>query len=171
MISMSDNEITMVNKRTPLPRDFWRNPVHLLALGLGSGYVPKLPGTAGTLVGVLFYYFMQPLDVIVYLVITIILFLAGIGLCGRTARDLGVPDHSAIVWDEIVGYLITMIMVPAGWPWMLAGFVLFRFFDIAKPWPISWVDKRLKDGFGIMLDDAIAGIYGLITLQIVVYML
>lgn len=171
VVAMSHDETTRVNKRTPLPQGFWQDPVHFLALGLGTGYVPKLPGTAGTLVGVLLYFFMQPLDLIAYLVITTVLFVAGIGLCGRTARDLGVPDHSAIVWDEIVGYLIIMIMAPTGWPWMLAGFVLFRFFDIVKPWPISRVDKQLKNGFGIMLDDAIAGIYGLITLQIIVYML
>ena len=159
------------NKKTSLPAGFWKHPAHLLALGFGTGYVPKLPGTAGTLIGVLIYYFMQPLNVIVYLGITSVMFLAGIWLCGKTSQDMGVHDHNAIVWDEIVGYLVTMIMAPAGWLWMALGFILFRIFDIWKPWPISWVDRHTKGGLGVMLDDLIAGIYGLVILQIIAYML
>lgn len=159
------------NKKTALPPGFWKHPVHLLALGFGTGYVPKLPGTAGTLVGVLFYFFMQPLDVVIYLAITSVLFLAGIWLCGKTAHALGVHDHSSIVWDEVVGYLVTMIMAPAGWLWMVLGFVLFRIFDIWKPWPVSWADRGVSGGLGIMLDDLIAGIYALVILQIIAYML
>jgi phosphatidylglycerophosphatase A len=159
------------HKRTALPPGFWKHPAHLPALGFGTGYVPGLPGTAGTLVGVLFYFFMQPLHVTVYLLITSVLFLAGIWLCGKTSQDLGVHDHSAIVWDEIVGYLVTMIMAPAGWLWMVTGFILFRLFDIWKPWPIAWADRHTKGGLGVMLDDLIAGIYALAILQIIAYML
>jgi phosphatidylglycerophosphatase A len=158
-------------KRTALPPGFWKHPAHLPALGFGTGYVPRLPGTAGTLVGVLFYLFMQPLHVTVYLLVTSVLFLAGIWLCGKTSRDLGVHDHSAIVWDEMVGYLVTMIMAPAGWLWMVTGFILFRLFDIWKPWPIAWADRHAKGGLGVMLDDLIAGIYALAILQIIAYML
>lgn len=160
-----------INKNTPLPAGFWKHPAHILALGFGSGYVPNLPGTAGTLIGVLFYFFMQPLNLVIYLVITSVLFLAGIWLCGKTAHDLGVHDHSSIVWDEVVGYLVTMIMAPAGWLWMVLGFVLFRIFDIYKPWPVSWADRQAPGGLGIMLDDLIAGIYALAILQIIAYML
>lgn len=159
------------HKRTALPPGFWKHPAHLPALGFGTGYVPRLPGTAGTLVGVLFYFFMQPLHVTVYLLITSVLFLAGIWLCGKTSQDLGVHDHSAIVWDEIVGYLVTMMMAPAGWLWMVTGFILFRLFDIWKPWPIAWADRHAKGGLGVMLDDLIAGIYALAILQIIAYML
>ena len=168
---MNQSESPTIDKKSALPGGFIRHPVHFLALGFGSGYVPKLPGTAGTLVGVLLYFIMQPLNIIIYLGITFSLLLIGIWLCGKTAADLGVHDHSSIVWDEIVGYLITMIMAPSGWIWMLAGFVLFRFFDICKPWPVSWADKKLGGGLGIMLDDVIAAIYGLVVLQIIVYML
>jgi phosphatidylglycerophosphatase A len=148
-----------------------KHPVHFLALGCGSGCVPKLPGTAGTLVGVLFYLPLQTLFWPIYVGIVLLLFLMGIWLCGKTAKHLGVHDHPAIVWDEIVGYLVTMILVPSGWQWLVAGFALFRLFDIWKPWPIHWIDKKVKGGFGIMLDDVIAGIYALLILQIIAYLL
>ena len=108
---------------------------------------------------------MSGLSLPLYLLLTLLALLMGIYLCGFTSRALGVHDHSGIVWDEVVGYLITMIALPVSWQWMLAGFVLFRFFDIVKPWPIRWVDKRLHGGFGIMLDDVLAGIFALIALH------
>ncbi len=148
-----------------------KHPVHFLALGCGFGCVPKLPGTAGTLVGVLLYIPLQTLFWPIYVGIVLVLFLIGIWLCGKTAKDLGVHDHPAIVWDEIVGYLVTMILVPSGWQWLLAGFVLFRLFDIWKPWPIYLIDKRVGGGFGIMIDDVIAGIFALLILQLIVYLL
>jgi phosphatidylglycerophosphatase A len=170
-IPMNQDEPVINSKKTALPAGFWKHPVHLLALGFGTGYVPKLPGTAGTLIGVVFYFFMQPLNEIFYLAITSVLFLIGIWLCGKTANDLGVHDHSSIVWDEIVGYLVTMIMAPAGWLWMILGFALFRLFDICKPWPVSWADRQTSGGLGIMLDDLIAAIYALLLLQLTVYLL
>ena len=90
---------------------------------------------------------------------------SGIWLCDVTSRDLGVHDHSGIVWDEFVGYLITMVAAPQGWLWVVVGFFLFRFFDILKPWPISWIDKHVKGGWGIMLDDILAGVFSLLALQ------
>ncbi|NIQ12845.1 MAG: phosphatidylglycerophosphatase A [Candidatus Dadabacteria bacterium] len=142
-----------------------------MALGFGTGCVPKLPGTTGTLVGILFYWPLQNLDWPIYIGTVLVLFLLGIWLCGKTATNLGVHDHPAIVWDEIVGYLVTMTMVPPGWLWVIAGFLLFRLFDIWKPWPIRWVDKRVQGGFGIMLDDVLAAIYALLILQITAYLL
>jgi len=159
----------MADQRVPLST--LKHPVHFLALGCGSGCAPKLPGTAGTLVGVLLYLPLQTLYWPIYVGIVLILFLVGIWLCGKTAKDLGVHDHPAIVWDEIVGYLVAMVLVPSGWQWLLAGFVLFRLFDIWKPWPIHLIDKRVGGGFGIMLDDVIAGVYALLILQIIAYLL
>jgi phosphatidylglycerophosphatase A len=140
------------------------NPVHLLAFGFGSGLSPKAPGTFGTLVGIPFYLVMQPLPLVYYLVITAMAFLLGIWLCEQTSRDLGVHDHGGIVWDEVVGYLVTMAVAPSGWEWLIIGFILFRFFDIVKPWPIMWLDQRVKGGFGIMVDDLIAGVFAAVCL-------
>jgi phosphatidylglycerophosphatase A len=156
---------------TTSPASILRNPVHLLAFGFGAGLSPKAPGTAGTLVAVLLYFLLLELTFSLYVYIGLVAaaFLAGIYLCGKTARDLGVHDHGGIVWDEFVGFWITMILVPGAWYWVLAGFVLFRFFDIVKPFPIGWLDKKVSGGFGIMLDDVIAGLYANVCLHILVY--
>jgi len=147
-----------------------KNPVHLLSFGFGTGYAPKMPGTVGTIVGVLFYLPIQSLDLLYYLLVVALLFVLGIWLCGKTTSELGVHDHSAIVWDEIVGYLLTMAAAPRGWVWILAGFILFRLFDIWKPWPIRRLDREVNGGFGIMIDDILAAIYGLIVLQFIAYL-
>lgn len=147
------------------------HPFGLLSLGFGSGLVPVAPGTAGTLAAIPVYLLMQDLALPVYVVTVSLLFIAGIPLCAWTARQLGVHDHPAIVWDEIVGYLITMLAAPAGWQWMAAGFVLFRLFDIAKPWPIRWLDRQVHGGFGIMLDDLVAGVFAAVVLQLFFYYL
>lgn len=86
------------------------------------------------------------------------LFAAGVSICGRCGRDLGVADHAGIVWDEVVGYLVTVALFVPTWPLLIAGFLLFRLFDIAKPWPIGWLDRKVSGGFGVMLDDAVAGL-------------
>jgi phosphatidylglycerophosphatase A len=136
-----------------------RQPTHLLAFGFGSGLAPKAPGTFGTLVAVPLYLLLQGLSLPIYLGLVLVGFLLGIWICERTSRDLGVHDHGGIVWDEIIGYLLTMTLAPRGWVWILFGFLLFRFFDILKPWPIRWLDRRVPGGFGIMLDDLMAGVY------------
>ncbi|MBV2094935.1 MAG: phosphatidylglycerophosphatase A [Candidatus Thiodiazotropha sp.] len=143
-----------------------RKPTHLLAFGFGSGLLPKAPGTYGTLVGVPLYLLMQPLPLLSYILLVALGFVAGLWLCQRAAEDLGVHDHSGIVWDEMVGYLAAMAFAPPGWIWIVIGFLLFRLFDIFKPWPIRWIDRRVKGGLGIMLDDLAAGIYsaGVISL-------
>ena len=128
----------------------------------------------GTVIGVGLY-LLLPIQYLsdwkIYLGIIISSFILGIYLCSYTANVLKVHDHPGIVWDEIVGYFITMFMVPNQWHWIIVGFILFRFFDILKPWPISLADKRLKGGFGIMLDDVIAGLFALIVIQITLYLL
>ncbi|MFL3647969.1 MAG: phosphatidylglycerophosphatase A [Oceanospirillaceae bacterium] len=143
----------------------WFNPIHLLALGFGSGAAPKAPGTWGTLAAVLIYWPLSQLSPDHYLLMLLVTSVMGIYICGQTARDLGVHDHGSIVWDEFVGFWITMFAAPVGWVWVVVGFVLFRFFDIIKPWPISWIDKKITGGFGIMLDDVIAGVMAALVLQ------
>ena len=136
-----------------------KNPVHLLTFGFGSGLAPKAPGTFGTLAAIPIYlgvaYF---LNITLYIAVTVFVALVGIWICGRTAKDLGVHDYKGIVWDEIAGFLCTMILVPVSWLTVLLGFLLFRLFDIWKPWPICLLDKHIDGGLGIMLDDIAAGL-------------
>ena len=142
----------------PSFRDLLHRPAHFLAFGFGSGLFPRAPGTAGTLVAAPLAFLARDFQLNVFLALTAMLFVAGVWLCGRTADDLGVHDHSGIVWDEIVGYLVAVAWVPREGLWLVAGFVLFRLFDIWKPWPISTLDRRVKGGLGIMLDDLLAGL-------------
>lgn len=144
----------------------WRNPVHILASGFGSGLAPRAPGTFGTIAALPVVLLAQFLPVWWYVGVTALMFVAGIFICGRAARDWGVSDHPAIVWDEFVGLLVTMSAAPVGVVWLLAGFVLFRLFDIAKPWPISSLDRRVHGGFGIMLDDVVAGLFAAVILTL-----
>lgn len=145
-----------------------RNPLHLLSLGFGAGLSPYAPGTVGTIVSVPLYLLLSQLALIPYVTVIIAGFALGVYLCHYTSRALGVHDHSGIVWDEFIGYWITMIAVPAvTWQWVLTGFVLFRFFDIVKPWPVKLADRRLKGGFGIMFDDVLAGLYALACMQLI----
>lgn len=140
--------------------------MHLLALGFGSGLAPKAPGTFGTLVAVPIYLLIAQLPLAAYVGIVVAAALVGIWLCGQAAADLGVHDHPAIVWDEIVGYLVAMVGAPSGWVWPVLGFLLFRGFDIWKPWPISHVDRHIHGGIGIMIDDVLAGGFALLGLQL-----
>ena len=158
-------------EQTRVPANLLKHPAHFLSLGFGSGLSPKMPGTVGTLAGVIVYLCMAGLDWRLYLAVLILLFIAGVAVCSYTARALGVHDHPAIVIDEIVGYLVTMFLVPVTPVFIVTGFLLFRLFDILKPWPISVVDKSVKGGFGIMLDDLIAALFSLLIIQIIVYLL
>lgn len=146
-----------------------KNPIHLLALGFGTGLAPIAPGTFGTLIGVLFYFLLRSYTVslLVYAVFTLLCFVCGIFICQYTAQALGEHDHPAIVWDEVAGYLIAMIAAPSGWLWALLGFGLFRLFDIWKPWPIRVIDRSVHGGLGIMLDDVLAGVYAAIALALI----
>ena len=144
------------------------NPVYMLAFGFGSGLAPKAPGTFGTLAAVPLYLLLQALPLGGFLLVVLACFIAGIWFCYRASNALGVHDHGGIVWDEFVGYWITMVAAPEGWLWIVVGFVLFRLFDIVKPFPIGWLDKQVGGGLGIMLDDAIAGSFAWLVLQILV---
>jgi phosphatidylglycerophosphatase A len=151
-------------------RELIKRPVCFLGLGFGSGLVPKAPGTFGTIAAIPIYLLVQNLSLMLYIILTVIAFVMGIWICQQSADWLQKEDPSAVVWDEIVGYLVTMTAAPQGWQWIVLGFVLFRIFDILKPWPISLADKELHGGFGIMLDDVIAGIFAGALLQLVYFL-
>ena len=156
----------------PSVGDTLRNPVHLLATGLGSGLSPKAPGTVGSFAAVLFYMaVLGPLSWGVQLIIIVISVVVGIYLCGKTAKDWGTHDHGSIVWDEWAAQWLTLIGLPWNSWGLVIGFVFFRLFDIWKPWPISWCDKNVHGGLGIMLDDILAGIMALIATRASLYAL
>ena len=144
-------------------------PVQFLALGFGSGLAPKAPGTFGTLAAIPLFLLLTMLmpTPLFYAIAVIVMGLAGIYICGKAADDVGVHDHPAIVWDEFIGFFITMFMVPVSWQSILVGFILFRLFDIFKPWPISFIDKNMTGGSGIMFDDVVAGIFALVIMQLI----
>lgn len=125
----------------------------------------------GTLAAVPLYGLLQFLPMPIYFLVVLLAFVVGIYLCGKTAQWMGEHDHGGIVWDEFVGFWITMALVPAHWLWVLLGFVYFRVFDIAKPWPISWLDRRVHGGLGIMIDDVLAGVAAALCLYATVYFL
>jgi phosphatidylglycerophosphatase A len=148
-----------------LPVGFLKDPVNFAAFGFGSGCSPKAPGTMGTLVAVLLYLPLQTLSLPWYCLFVVISFFLGVWLCQKASDTLGVHDHGGIVWDEFVGYWITMLAAPEGWQWIVIGFILFRVFDIWKPQPIRYFDKHVDGGLGIMIDDVFAGVFALIVLQ------
>lgn len=145
------------------PQSFW----HWLAVGFGSGLAPRAPGTFGTLAAlplvVLGWWLLSPL---VYVLLTLPLFAVGVYACDRTARDFGIKDPGAIVVDEWVGLWVSAWLLPFHWLNVLLIFVLFRIFDIGKPWPVSWADRRVHGGLGIMLDDLLAGAMACAVLQL-----
>ena len=145
-----------------------KSPIHILALGFGSGLLKPAPGTWGTLAAVPFYFILSTLPLPMYAASVAIAFLLGIVICGKTANDIGAHDHGSIVWDEFVGLWIALTFIPSENTlyWVALGFVLFRFFDIVKPFPIGLLDKKVSGGFGIMLDDVVAGFYAMACLFI-----
>jgi phosphatidylglycerophosphatase A len=142
------------------------NPAQFLAFGFGSGLSPIAPGTVGTIVAVPLYLLVADLSLPAYSMFILVTAVLGTWFCDVASRQLGVHDHPGIVWDEFVGYWITMWAMPHSWNWILAGFVAFRIFDIIKPWPISLLDRHVKGGFGIMIDDVVAGILACATLHL-----
>lgn len=154
-----------MRKMLSMTKKVWQDPVYFLALGFGSGLLPYVPGTWGTLAAIPVYALLNNLSWPLYLIITTGAFFLGLPLCQKVSDDLGVHDHSSIVWDEVVGYLLTMFLAPPGILWMFVGFILFRIFDIWKPQPIGFIDKQVGGGVGIMLDDVLAAIPSWIILQ------
>jgi phosphatidylglycerophosphatase A len=154
------------SKSNPAP-DFRRHPVQFLAFGFGSGLSPRAPGTAGTLLAIPLYLLFAQWSLLEYTAVVLAAALLGVWICGEASRQLDVHDHPGIVWDEFVGFWITMWALPPDWIWVLAGFVVFRLYDIVKPWPVSVLDRKVGGGFGIMVDDVLAGVMACVTLHIV----
>lgn len=156
---------------SPPIRKLLTRPDYLIAYGLGSGLVPKAPGTAGSAIALLIFIPLSVLPIVFQLLVIAASFGLGVYVADRVSAELGSKDPSEIVWDEFVGMWIALLWLPEGWIWYPIAFVLFRIFDIAKPWPVSLVDDRLEGGMGIMLDDVIAALYALALLQVGAYLL
>lgn len=148
-------------------RFLFSHPAHFIACGLGSGLSPFASGTAGTLAAWLLYPLLRPhFSDLGFLLFLAAAFAFGVYAAGRTGRDLGVADHGAIVWDEIVPFWLVLFMTPEGFLWQLAAFFWFRFFDVIKPQPARWIDVSMKNGFGVMLDDVVAALYTVLVLAL-----
>lgn len=152
--------------KNPTFSQLLRDPRLLLAFGFGSGLSKIMPGTCGTLVALPIYFLISYLHWSLYFVVVMVSFFIGNYLCDYAARIMKVHDHGGIVWDEFVGMWITLFLIPNQWQWVLIGFLLFRFFDMLKPWPISVADKKLSGGFGIMFDDVLAGFAAWVCLHL-----
>jgi phosphatidylglycerophosphatase A len=148
-------------------RALFRHPAGWIATGFGSGLSPRAPGTAGSLAALLPWLALRELPLPVYVLALVLAFALGVWVCGWAVKTLRIGDPGSVVWDEFVGLWIALaplLWLRAGYLWILCGFILFRFFDIAKPWPVSWADRKLDGGLGVMLDDVFAGIYAGIAL-------
>ena len=146
-----------------------KNPIHLLAVGFGSGLSKYAPGTFGTLAAIPFYFQLVRMPSLYFYIAVAIAAIVGIYICGKCAKDIGEHDHSSIVWDEFVGLWITLLFCPVHWIWAAIGFGFFRLFDILKPFPINLLDKHVRGGFGIMVDDVLAGIFAMLCLQLTIF--
>lgn len=152
------NQVSLVNR-------VWQDPVYFIAFGFGTGLMPVAPGTWGTLAAIPLYLLMLDTHWSIYLALTVMAFILGVWVSDKVSQELGVHDYKGIVWDEVVGYLLTMFLAPVGIVWMLTGFILFRIFDIWKPQPIRLIDRRVHGGLGIMLDDVGAAIPAWLIMQ------
>ena len=151
----------------PTPDFLVRHPAHFVALGFGTGLSPIVPGTFGTLLAFPLYAMLaQALSPSGVALAIVGLFGIGVWACGRTGRDLGVPDHGAMTWDEVVAFLAVLVLTPEGLWWQVSAFVVFRFFDMTKPPPIRHLERTVKGGLGVMVDDLVAAFYTLLVLAI-----
>ena len=168
---MSVKKILSVEQR----RALLATPAGWLACGFGSGLTPVAQGTFGSLAALLPWLLLRELSLPMYLLVLLLGFAIGVWACNVASRAVGVDDHRSLVWDEFIGQWIALIplLIPALLPtgiamwWMLvAGFALFRLFDVWKPWPIRWLDRRVKGGMGVMIDDVVAGVLAAIVLAL-----
>lgn len=156
-----------ISDKNPSFIDLLRSPTLLLAFGFGSGLAPKAPGTFGTVAAIPLWLLLCQLPLYLYWAVVAISAIAGIYICGRASSKLAVHDHSGIVWDEFVGLWIALAFIEPQLSSIIVGFLLFRFFDIVKPWPISWLDKQVGAGIGIMIDDVVAGFFAAIVIVVI----
>jgi phosphatidylglycerophosphatase A len=159
-----------IHEKPPIPATLWQNPLQFIAFGFGTGAIPVAPGTFGTLLAIPFYLLCRSLPSFWYIFLVVILTLVSIVICDRVSREINVHDHPGVNLDEVVGYFVTMCFAPHHWSWVVIGFLLFRLFDIWKPWPIRFLDEHVSGGFGIVIDDVLAGIYSCVILQALVMM-
>ena len=159
---MDNTELTRIQRN----RLIWRDPRVFIACGFGVGTLPIMPGTYGTALGVGLYLLLQPLSIAWFVGVLVLLFAAGVYLCGYANKQFGTDDHPAAVWDEVATFPWVMLAVPLNIYTVIAGFALFRLFDILKPSLIGWVDRNYHGGFGVMLDDWLAAIASCIVLHI-----
>ncbi|MET0231594.1 MAG: phosphatidylglycerophosphatase A [Rhodanobacteraceae bacterium] len=148
------------------------HPAGWIASGFGSGFSPFASGTAGSAAALIPWLALRELSPVAYVLAVVLAFAIGVWTSSYVIRTLHVEDPGVVVWDEFVGQWITLfplVLAPRAWPWILVAFVLFRVFDVWKPWPASWADRAVKGGFGAMLDDVFAGVYGAIALAAVIY--
>ncbi|WP_367605891.1 phosphatidylglycerophosphatase A [Legionella sp. W05-934-2] len=153
-----------------LSKAVWQKPSFFTAFGFGTGLSRIAPGTFGTLAALPIYALIYQFSPLVYGLICAVLFFVGIPLCGKVAKDIGIDDYKGIVWDEVVGYLVTLYMVPPSVSTLVAAFLLFRLFDILKPPPIGWVEKKVRGGFGVMFDDLLAAIPACLILHLLIWL-
>lgn len=151
----------------PTPAFAFGRPARIVAFGFGAGLARFAPGTFGTLAAWPLGWMLAGTHPALAGPLLAALFLFGVWACGVTARELGVADHGAIVWDEIVAFLVILLVLPRSIAWQAAGFVVFRAFDIGKPPPIRWIERRYRGGFGVMFDDLVAAGYTLLVLAVV----
>jgi phosphatidylglycerophosphatase A len=145
------------------------HPAGWIASGFGSGFSPFASGTAGSAAALIPWFALRELSPVWYVAAVVVAFAIGVWASSFVIRTLRVEDPGVVVWDEFVGQwiaLLPLVVAPRGWPWIVAGFVLFRLFDVWKPWPASWADRSVKGGFGTMLDDVIAGLYAAVVLAL-----
>jgi phosphatidylglycerophosphatase A len=156
----------------PDAKFLFSHPAHFLALGFGTGLAPVAPGTVGTLLGFPLYALLATwFDPIQVLLVAAGLFVVGVWACGRTGKDMGIADHSGMVWDEIVAFIVILAFTPEGPFWQAFAFFAFRVFDVLKPPPIREADRRWKGGFGVMFDDLLAAAYALLVMAVAVRLL
>jgi len=164
--------LVKIFSKAPSLRFLFSHPAHLVACGFGSGLSPFAPGTVGTLFAWVTFPLLRPLmsdfELLGFLVIS---FIGGVLAAHKTGADLGVIDHGSIVWDEIVPFWLVLVFCPAGWLWQCTAFLLFRVFDIVKPQPARYFDEKVKNGFGVMTDDLVAGAYTLLVLALLSFVL
>jgi len=154
-----------------IPEKVWRDPSYFVAFGLGSGAMPFAPGTFGTLLAIPFYLLLQPLSLIPYIIFVIAFFIFSSWVCERVSHETHTHDHPGMCIDEFAGFFVTMINAPLGWSWIVLGFILFRIFDILKPWPIHIIDQKVHGGFGMVLDDIVAGLFAMTLIQLIHFFL
>lgn len=153
-------------KSQPVPPAVWHSPRYFIGFGFGSGAFPFAPGTAGTVVAAIFYLGLRELPLSAYLAFTLIFSLFSIWLLDQLSREIQINDHPGMCLDEFAGYFVSMINAPRGFGWIVLGFVLFRLFDIWKPWPIRWLDEHVHGGFGMVIDDVAAGVLTFLIIQL-----